>query len=160
MTTEHTVEDVLRQAIQNEIESYETYTSAALLVRDRSVQDGLRQAAQEELRHKAALERLLANWDQLPDSFHSLSPVAFPDKPAGDEVEFVALGPDASFAEMCLFARRKEQLAYESYRTMAEQSQGEIRNLFEAMAQEELRHERMFRHWHEQAAGPEPEVEQ
>jgi rubrerythrin len=148
-----TVEDVLRRAIQNEIESGDTYMRAIDLVRDRRVREGLRMAAQEERRHQAALERLLANWEHLPASFRQLSPGAVWQELTGEQVDFVALKPDATFVDMCLFARRKEQLAYESYRALAEQSEGEIRNLFEIMAQEELQHERMFRHWYEKAAG-------
>ena len=41
-----TVEDVLRRAIQNEIESADTYLRAVDLVQDRRVREGLRMAAE------------------------------------------------------------------------------------------------------------------
>jgi rubrerythrin len=150
MTFEDTVKDVLQEAIRSETEAHEIYTKATHLVQDKRAKEWLRRAAQEELNHRAALERLLANAVMLRTGLRRLGQVAAQGNRAGDQVAFITLRPDSAFHDVCLFARRKEQQAYELYRGMAEQSEGEIRTLLEALAQEEFQHERMLQSWCEE----------
>ena len=55
------VEEILQEAIQGEVGSYEIYSMAENMVQTEHVKALLRELAQEELGHKAALEKLLAN---------------------------------------------------------------------------------------------------
>jgi rubrerythrin len=147
MTLEKTTEDVLRRAIQNENEAYEIYTRAIHLAQDERIKKWLRRAAQEELKHKAALERLLANPEVLHTGLRRIGQVVAQNDRSGEHIAFITLRPDSTFHDLCLFARRKEQQAYELYRNMAEKYEGEIRTLLDMLAEEELRHERALRGW-------------
>jgi rubrerythrin len=147
MTFEKTAEDVLREAVQKESEAYEIYTRAIHLVQDEHIKKWLRRIAQEELKHKAALERLLANPEVLHTGLRRAGQVIAQSDRAGAQVAFITLRPDSTFHDLCLFARRQEQQAYELYLNMAEKCEGEIRTLFDMLAQEELRHERALRGW-------------
>ena len=46
-------------------------------------------------------------------------------------------------------AARKEQQSYDLYRNMAAQSEGESRDLLQAMAKDELRHKNLVEGWYE-----------
>ena len=60
-----TVEEILREAIRGEEESYKLYTDAVDLVRAEHIKGLLRELAQEELGHKTSLEGMLADPEQL-----------------------------------------------------------------------------------------------
>jgi rubrerythrin len=145
-----TVEDILREAIQGEVESYELYTDAVRLVRAEQIKDALRQLAQEELGHKASLERMLASPGQMRRSVQQLQKAPIQDYQVADHLVVKPLGPDATFQDVCIFASRKEQQSHELYKEMAEQNEGEIRDLFEAMAKDELRHKDLVERWYEE----------
>ena len=55
-----TIEEILREAIQGEVESHQLYTDAVDLVEAEHIRTLLRELAQEELGHKVALEKMLA----------------------------------------------------------------------------------------------------
>jgi hypothetical protein len=59
------------------------------------------------------------------------------------------LGPDSTFQDVCIFASKKEQESYQLYRDLAAQSTGEVRDLLEAMAKDELRHKNLVERWYE-----------
>lgn len=145
-----TVEEVLREAIQGEIESHRLYTDAADLVQTDHVKGTLRELAQEELGHKAALEKMLANPSQVRYSVRKLQQTTVEDYKIGDHLIAKPLGPDASFQDVCIFASKKEQQSYELYRDMAEQNAGELRELLAAMAKDELRHKNLVEGWYEE----------
>jgi rubrerythrin len=148
--TATTIEDILREAIQGEIESYELYTNAVNLVKAEHVKEMLRQLAQEELGHKAALERMLASPGQVRRDVKKLQQAPIQDYKIGDYLVVKPLGPDSTFQDVCIFASRKEQQSHELYKGLAEQNEGEIRDLFEAMAKDELRHKNLVEGWYEE----------
>jgi rubrerythrin len=145
-----TIGEVLREAIEGEIESYELYTNAMELVQASHVKETLSQLAQEEMGHKAALEKMLANPDQIRVAVRKLQDTTVEDYKIGDHLIVQPLGPDATFQDVCIFASRKEKQSYELYRDMAEQNEGEIRDLLEAMAKDELRHKNLVEGWYEE----------
>jgi rubrerythrin len=51
---------------------------------------------------------------------------------------------------VCIFASKKEQQSYELYRDLAQQSEGETRDLLEAMAKDEMRHKNLVEGWYEE----------
>ena len=144
------VKEILREAIQGEIESYELYTWAMNLVEAAHIKDLLRDLAQEELGHKTMLEKMLADPAQLEWQVGELQAAPIQDYKIGDHLVVRSLGPDATFQDVCIFASRKEQVSYETYRNLAAQSTGEIRNLLEAMAKDELRHKNLVEGWYEE----------
>jgi rubrerythrin len=145
-----TVEEILQEAIQGEVESYELYSGAVALVRAAHIQDLLRELAQEELGHKAALEKMLARPGQIKWQVDKLRAAPIVDYQIGDHLVARPLGPDSTFQDVCIFASKKEQQSYELYHNMAAQSSGEIRDLLEAMAKDELRHKNLVEGWYEE----------
>ena len=150
MAVRETVEGILREAIQGEVESYELYTNAVNRVRTTHIQDTLRQLAQEELGHKAKLEKMLANPGQMRWEVRRLQAAPVQDYGIGDHLEAKPLRPDATFQDVCIFASKKEQKSYEMYRSLAELNAGPIRDLFEAMSRDELRHKNLVERWYEE----------
>jgi rubrerythrin len=145
-----TAEEILREAIQGELEAYELYTSSVNLVRAEHVREVLRELAQEEMGHKVALEQMLADPDQLDWQVSELKAAPIQDYKIGDYLVARPLGPDSTFQDVCIFASKKEQQSHELYRDLAEQSTGEIRGLLEAMAKDELRHKNLVEGWYEE----------
>jgi rubrerythrin len=144
-----TVEEILQEAIQGEIESYQLYTNAVKLVQAEHIQSLLRELAQEELGHKTMLEQMLAKPGQLQWQVKELKAAPIQDYKIGDYLVAQPLRPDATFQDVCIFASKKEQHSYELYRDMAAQNSGEIRDLLEAMAKDELRHKNLVESWYE-----------
>jgi len=150
MSTEKTIEEILREAIQGEIESHQLYTNAINLVQAEQVKETLRELAQEELGHKATLERMLASPGSVRRQVRQLQQAPIVDYQLGDHLVIQPLGPESTFQDICIFASRKEQASYELYRDLAEQNEGETRELFQAMAKEELRHKNLVEGWYEE----------
>jgi rubrerythrin len=150
MAVQEAVEDILRRAIQREVESYELYTNAVKLVEAGHIKEALGQLAQEELGHKAKLEKMLANPGQMRWKVRELQDTAIQDYGIGDHLHGKPLGPGATFQDVCIFAAKKEQASYEMYQELAEQNAGSIRQLFEAMAKDELRHKSLVEGWYEE----------
>ena len=144
-----TIEQILREAIQGEADAYELYTRAVDLVRAEHIKELLGELAQEELGHKVALEKMLANPEHLPRQVEQLKSVPVEDYKVTDHLVAGELGPDATFQDVCIFAARKEQQSYDLYRNMAAQSEGESRDLLQAMAKDELRHKNLVEGWYE-----------
>ncbi|MCL7451436.1 MAG: ferritin family protein [Anaerolineae bacterium] len=144
------IEEILHEAIQGEIESYELYTNAIELVKQEHVKETLRELAQEELGHKAALERMAASPGSVRRGVKRLQRTPIQDYRIGDHLVVKPLGPDSTFQDVCIFASRKEQQSYELYRDLAEENEGEVRALFEAMAKDELRHKNLVEGWYEE----------
>jgi rubrerythrin len=144
------VEEILREAIKGEIESDRLYTEAAEMVRADHVKAALRDLAREEQGHKLALEKMLANPGSIRYSVRKLQEETVEDYKIGDHLVVQPLGPDSTFQDVCIFASKKEQQSYELYRDMAAQNQGEVGDLLEAMAKDELRHKNLVEGWYEE----------
>jgi rubrerythrin len=145
-----TIEQILREAIQGEVESYELYTSAVELVREQHIKELLGELAQEELGHKAALEKMLAQPDRIQGQVDALQQADVVDYKIADHLVVRPLGPDSTFQDVCIFAAKKEQHSHELYRRLASQNTGEVRDLLEAMAKDELRHKNLVEGWYEE----------
>jgi rubrerythrin len=144
------IDEILREAIQGEIKAYELYTNAAGMVQTEHIEALLRELAGEELGHKAALERMLANPEHLPRQVEQLKATPIEDYKVTDHLVTGELGSDSTFQDVCIFAARKEQESYELYSNMASQSEGESRDLLQAMAKDELRHKNLVEGWYEE----------
>ncbi|MFN2242817.1 MAG: ferritin family protein, partial [Anaerolineae bacterium] len=99
-----TIEQILREAIQGEVESYELYTSAVELVREQHIKELLGELAQEELSHKATLEKMLAQPDQIQGQVDAVQKADIVDYKIADHLVARPLGPDSTFQDVCIFA--------------------------------------------------------
>ena len=147
---EQNTEAILREAIQGEIESNRLYTDAVGLVRAEHVKEALRQLAMEELGHKTSLELMLANPGQMRWQVRKLQEAKIQDMGIGDHLVVKPLGPDSTFQDVCIFASKKERASHELYRNLAQQSEGSVRELLEAMSADELRHKNLVEGWYEE----------
>jgi rubrerythrin len=143
------VQEILRDAIDGEVESYELYTRAVSLVDTPHIQDLLRELAEEELGHKAALEKMLAAPGRIRVEVQKLQATDVQDYQITDHLVAAPLGPDATFQDVCIFAAKKEQESHDLYKGLAAQNAGEIRDLLEAMAKDEMRHKNLVEGWYE-----------
>lgn len=147
---EDTIQTILNEAIEGEIESHRLYSNAVNLVHAEHVKETLRELAREELGHRASLEKLLANPGQARWEVRKLRAAPIQDYGIGDHLVVKPLGPDSSFQDVCIFASKKEQASHELYGRLAEGNEGHIRELFEAMAKDELRHKNLVEGWYEE----------
>jgi len=144
------VREILQEAIEGEIASHRLYTSAAQMVRAAHVKETLQQLAQEELGHKATLEKLLERPRLVRAQVRKLKRERVEDYGIGDHLVVKPLGPEATFQDVCIFASKKEQASYLMYQRLAEQNEGEVQELFQAMAGDELRHKNLVEGWYEE----------
>jgi rubrerythrin len=144
------IETVLLEAIAGEQDAYQLYTDAVLMVQAVHVKTMLRELAQEELKHKAALEALIANPEKLSSSLAKLQALDVQDFQIADHLVAKPLGPNSTFPDVCIFAAKKEQESHQLYSNLAAQSTGEVRELLEAMAKDELRHKNLVEGWYEE----------
>ena len=145
-----TIEQILREAIQGEADAYELYTRAVDLVRAEHIKELLGELAQEELGHKVALEKMLANPSQISGQVAALQQADVVDYKIADHLVARPLGPDSTFQDVCIFAAQKEQESHQLYRDLASQNTGEVADLLEAMAKDELRHKNLVEGWYEE----------
>jgi rubrerythrin len=145
-----TIEQILREAIQGEADAYELYTNAVDMVRAEHIQELLGELAQEELGHKVALEKMLANPSQISGQVAALQQADIVDYKIADHLIARPLGPDSTFQDVCIFAAQKEQESHQLYRDLASQNTGEVGDLLAAMAKDELRHKNLVEGWYEE----------
>jgi len=145
-----TIEQILREAIQGEADAYELYTRAVELVRAEHIKELLGELAQEELGHKVALDKMLADPGRINGQVAALQQADIVDYKIADHLVARPLGPDSTFQDVCIFAAQKEQESHQLYRDLASQNTGEIADLLEAMAKDELRHKNLVEGWYEE----------
>jgi rubrerythrin len=145
-----TIEGILQDAIQSEIEAHKLYSEAVEMVQAEHVKDALRELADEELGHKAALEKMLVDPAKMRYDVQKMQETHVEDYQIGDHLIVRPLSADSTFQDVCIFASRKEQQSYELYRDMAHQNEGEARALLEAMAKDEMRHKNLVEGWYEE----------
>ncbi len=133
------IEAVLRRAIQLEEEAMTLYANAAQSVRDDAVRQRLEEMAAQERGHKAKLEDVLAGNVRWAIRRSKAEPVI--DLRLSDHLVGGSLDPNADYQDVLLFAARREKAAHDFYKAMGEMIEDKLtQNLFEMLAQEELRH--------------------
>lgn len=145
-----TIEKILSDAIQGEADAYELYSNAVTLVQAEHIKELLRELAQEELGHKSVLEKMLADPDQIQGQVRAVQQATIEDYKIADHLVARPLGPDSTFQDVCIFAAQKEKESHELYSHLASVNSGEIRDLLDAMAKDELRHKNLVEGWYEE----------
>jgi rubrerythrin len=133
------IEAVLKRAIQLEVEAMTLYSSAAQTVKDDAVRQRLEEMAAQERGHKAKLEDVLAGNVRWAIRRSKAEPVT--DLRLSDHLVGGSLEPNADYQDVLLFAARREKAAHDFYKAMGEMVDDKLtQNLFEMLADEELRH--------------------
>jgi rubrerythrin len=135
----NSVEAVLKRAIQLEEEAMTLYSNAAQSVKDDAVRQRLEEMAAQERGHKAKLEDVLTGNVRWAIRRSKSEPVT--DLRLSDHLVGGSLDPNADYQDVLLFAARREKAAHDFYKAMGEMVEDKLtQNLFEMLADEELRH--------------------
>jgi rubrerythrin len=133
------VEAILKRAIQLEEEAMTLYSNAAQSVKDDAVRQRLEEMAAQEQGHKTKLEDVLSGNVRWAIRRSKAEPVT--DLRLSDHLVGGSLDPNADYQDVLLFAARREKAAHDFYSAMGEMIEDKLtQNLFEMLAQEELRH--------------------
>lgn len=135
----NSVEEVIKRAIQLEIEAMTLYSGAAETVKDDAVKARLLEMAAQERGHKAKLEDVLAGNVRWAIRRSRAEPVT--DLRLSDHLVGGSLDATADYQDVLLFAARREKAAHDFYKAMSEMVEDKLtQSLFEMLASEELRH--------------------
>lgn len=141
MDTENAIRDVLRTAIQREIDAYTLYSSAAANVDDPQARDMLNDLAAQEVGHRTRLEGLLEG-----KVFRVLSrrqQQQVEDLKITDYLVEVPLNDDSDFQDVLIVAGKREDASHNLYASLAQVAEDDdTQKLFEFLANEELTHKR------------------
>ncbi len=132
-------EAVIRRAIELETEAETLYVNAAATVKNDVVSQRLHEMADQEHKHKVKLEEVLAGnvrWAIRRSKAEPVTDLRLSDHLVGGSVD-----PNADYQDVLLFAAHREKTAHEFYKAMSEMVSDKLtQNLFEMLADEELRH--------------------
>ncbi len=134
-----TIESILKKAADKENGSYLLYKNAAGHAKHVDIKTVLSELAEEELKHKQALEDF--NLENLKkqeieieeEHRHGISDYLI----STDE----GLSEDSDFKDVLIYAAKREKKAFKFYSSMSKQvGDSELRKLFVWLAQEESKH--------------------
>lgn len=132
------VDDILDFAIGREIDAIRLYIDLAKKVEKPEMQKVLKGFAMEEQEHKIKLEDAKAIGFVLKEE--EVGSLGIADDIDGGEVR-----PDMSYADILVFAMKKENASYQLYTDLAKMAQDEeIKDMFLQLAQEEAEHKLRF----------------
>lgn len=127
--------DILKMAVQNEVEAYTFYKDAACKIKDSTLKSTFEELAGEEQKHKLLLEGYLAG-DGQKMKFKEGS-----DYKVAETVETRPLTADIAFKDAIAIAMKKEQEAMDMYRRLAATSEtAEQKHTFDELAKMEQGH--------------------
>ena len=133
------IESILNRAIVLEEEAYTMYATAASAAKNAPIRDRLTEMAQQEKGHQTKLQDVLTGNVRWAIRRSKSEPVI--DLRLSDHLTGGSLDPNADYQDVLLFAARREKSAYEFYKALAEMVADPLhKNLFEMLANEELRH--------------------
>jgi len=138
MVTE-AIKAIVERAIKFEEDSYNLYTSASRRVKDPGARVGLAELAEEEKKHKAKLEGMLAG--DLGWAARAGRRGQIKDLKIGDPLEAKPITEHSSLQEVLAVAIKREEATGAFYSQMAALVEpGPTKDLFEMLAKEESRH--------------------
>ncbi len=140
-------EEILKLAIQREIEAFNLYSEVARQTTHADTRRALEEMAEQERGHRIKLETILAGnvrWAVRLAKAQSVT-----DLQLSDHLEGGSLEPNASYQDILLFAAKREKAAHDFYKAMSGLTDDTLLvNVFEMLANEELKHkyrlERMY----------------
>jgi rubrerythrin len=138
-TSDNPIHDILRTAIQREIDAYTLYTNAAQMIETPHAQEILKDLAAQEVGHRNRLESLLKG-----NVFRVISKgqqQRVVDLKITDHLVEEPLAPDSDLQDILIVAGKRESASHDLYAALATVSEdGDTRKLFEFLANEELTH--------------------
>lgn len=137
--SENPIQDIIRTAIQREIDAYNLYDSAAAKAEELHAKEILKDLATQEQGHRNRLEALLAG-----NTFRLISKTQrkkVVDLKITDYLIEVPLAPDSDFQDILIVAGKREKASHDLYAALVQVSEDdETVKLFEYLAAEEMAH--------------------
>ena len=133
------VEDILKFAIKKEQEAMDFYMNLAGKSRNPEIKEVFEEFAQEELRHKAKLQKILTMGIlSLPDD-------VILDLKISDYTVNITPKPDMTYEESLILAMNREKASYKLYINLARRVEDPgLKDLFQMLAAEESKHKLRF----------------
>lgn len=129
------VDEIIKQAVVKEQESFEFYKNALEVVTDAGARQLIDELAKEELGHKSQLENFK------PGDLKDYELKKIRDLRISDFLVEKEITDQSGFQGVLIKAMKKEQHAYEFFNKMVETvDDADVKKLFEVMANEELGH--------------------
>ncbi len=139
MNLPESVEEVLKLAIEREIEAFDLYSNAAKSTNNSAIQQAMEEMAEQERGHRIKLENIAAG--NVRWAIRRSRTERVTDLRLSDHLEGGSLDPNADYQDILLFAAKREKAAHEFYKAMTEMLDDPlIQNVFEMLAAEELKH--------------------
>jgi rubrerythrin len=111
--------EILKMAVENEVEAYEFYKDAAAKMKDPAMKKTFQELADEESGHKLLLEGYLSN------EMKDMKFIDEKDYKVAETVEAPqTLSTDMAFKDAIALAMKKEQEAMDMYQQFADASEG------------------------------------
>jgi rubrerythrin len=132
---ERQFEEIIRFAVQREIESMDFYDKASNMVKHSGTRDLFLDFVKQEEGHKTKLEEVLAGKIVLGKI------EKIPNLKISDYMVEAELKPDISYGDILRIAMKREERSVKLYTDLNEKNQHEaLRNLFSFLIQEESKH--------------------
>ena len=139
--------DILKMAVENEVEAHEFYKDAASKVKDKNLKVTFEELAEEETKHKLLLEGYLSN------DLKSMKFKENKDPQISETLEGQTLSTSMSFKDAIVLAMKKEQEAMDMYREFADVSDDDKqRATFEELVKMEQQHKNRLEEIYSNAA--------
>jgi len=128
------VKDIIEFAINKEIEAIEFYKKLQNIAKYESSKAFLKELEEMEISHKTILENYLNN----------PSEISIAEQPTNlqisDYMDDVEAESDITFQQILIIAMKREERAMSLYQQLAAEVEGEARNVFIRLSQEEAKH--------------------
>lgn len=135
----NSVDEILDFAISREQESVDFYENLASKSRNVEMKEVFEEFAQEELRHKAKLQKVLTM------GILFLPEEEILDLKISDYTVTIAPKPDMSYEEALILAMNREKAAYKMYINLSRKVKDTgLKDLFQMLATEESKHKLRF----------------
>ncbi len=151
MATQQTVKELVEGAVQREINAQRAYADLAEKASDDSARDALRGLVKQEKDHQEILESYLRG--EYGGGMLGKSETA--DYKIAERFEQSAITPDMELKDIFLMAAGREKASHEFYLQLSEaHPDGEVKNLLERIAAEELGHKHKMEFLYNEVAFP------
>jgi rubrerythrin len=151
MMTQLTVENVLKKAIEKEIESQQLYRDLSQKMKDKAAKDAFRQLSREELGHEKLLRKYLRG--ELREGALKREQVL--DYKIAEYLESPEISPGMKLKDVFLLAANREKASHEFYLSLAVvHPSGPVKRLLEQLASQELGHKQRVEFLYTETAFP------
>ncbi len=151
MVTQLTLKEVLKRAIQKEIESRHLYSDLNQKMTDEAAKDAFQELARQEQGHQQLLERYLRG--ELKRGTLNRGQVV--DYKIAEHLERPQLSLEMKLKDVFLLAANREKASHEFYFSLAQiHPDGEVKRLIEELASQELEHKQRVEFLYTEVAFP------